>query len=66
MHGLAPVMLLDDVSAFLDAARRDALFDLLARFGAQVFMTGVDTASFAALGRSAERFSVVPGRVEPM
>jgi DNA replication and repair protein RecF len=66
MHGLAPVMLLDDVSAFLDAARRDALFELLARFGAQVFMTGVDTASFEALGGSAERFSVTPGRVEPM
>lgn len=66
MHRLAPVMLLDDVSAFLDAARRDALFELLARFGAQVFMTGVDTASFEALGGSAERFSVTPGRVEPM
>ncbi len=61
MHGLAPVMLLDDVSAFLDAARRDALFELLARFGAQVFMTGVDAASFAALGTSAERFIVTPG-----
>jgi DNA replication and repair protein RecF len=66
MHGLAPVMLLDDVSAFLDAVRRDALFELLARFGAQVFMTGVDTASFAALGGSTERFSVMPGKVEPM
>jgi DNA replication and repair protein RecF len=66
MHGFAPVMLLDDVAAFLDAARRDALFDLLARFGAQVFMTGVDEASFQALGNSAERFSVVPGKVRPL
>lgn len=66
MHGLAPVMLLDDVSAFLDAARRDALFELLARFGAQVFMTGVDAASFAALGPSAERFFVTPGKLERM
>jgi len=66
MHGFAPVMLLDDVAAFLDAARRDALFDLLARFGAQVFMTGVDEASFQALGNSAERFSVVPGTVRPL
>ena len=66
MHGFAPVMLLDDVAAFLDAARRDALFDLLARFGAQVFMTGVDKASFQALGNSAERFSVVPGKVRLM
>ncbi len=65
MHGLAPVMLLDDVSAFLDEQKRDALFDLLARFGAQVFMTGVDAASFEALGKSAERFAVTPGKVEP-
>lgn len=66
MHGLAPVMLLDDVSAFLDAARRDALFELLARFGAQVFMTGVDAASFEALGPSAERFFVTPGKLDRM
>jgi DNA replication and repair protein RecF len=66
MHGLAPVMLLDDVSAFLDAERRDALFDLLARFGAQVFMTGVDLAPFAALGTAAERFAVTPGKVVPL
>ena len=66
MHGLAPVMLLDDVAAFLDAARRDALFDLLARFGAQVFMTGVDRASFEALGEAAERFQVTSGRAVPM
>jgi DNA replication and repair protein RecF len=66
MHGLAPVMLLDDVAAFLDATRRDALFDLLARFGAQVFMTGVDESSFQALGKSAERFKVTPGKVLPM
>lgn len=66
MHGFAPVMLLDDVAAFLDAARRDALFDLLERFGAQVFMTGVDESSFRALGKSAQRFSVIPGKVLPM
>lgn len=63
MHGDAPVMLLDDVSAFLDAARRDALFELLARFGAQVFMTGVDLAAFSALGDDAERFAVTSGKV---
>ncbi len=66
MHGFAPVMLLDDVAAFLDAARRDSLFELLARFGAQVFMTGVDESSFGALGKSAERFHVAPGKVRPM
>jgi DNA replication and repair protein RecF len=64
MHGFAPVMLLDDVSAFLDQQRRDALFELLTRFGAQVFMTGVDAASFEALG-DAERFTVSTGKAAP-
>jgi DNA replication and repair protein RecF len=66
MHGLAPVMLLDDVSAFLDEERRAALFELLARFGAQVFMTGVDLAPFSALSELAERFAITPGKVAPI
>jgi DNA replication and repair protein RecF len=66
MHGLAPVMLLDDVSSFLDEERRVALFELLAHFDAQVFMTGVDPASFASLGSRLERFSVTPGNIVPM
>jgi DNA replication and repair protein RecF len=65
MHALAPVVLLDDVSAFLDAERRAALFDALAALGAQVFMTGVDESAFAALDAQAERFRVRPGAVEP-
>jgi DNA replication and repair protein RecF len=63
MHGFAPVMLLDDVSAFLDAEHRAALFEVLGDLGAQTFMTGVDEAAFAALGESAERFLVRPGAV---
>jgi len=64
MHGLAPVLLLDDVSAFLDAERRAALFEALGRLGAQVFMTGVDGEAFAALREHAQRFRVTPGKVE--
>lgn len=63
MQGLAPVLLLDDVAAYLDAERRAALYEALARLGAQVVMTGADPAAFAALPR-AERFAVTPGRVE--
>jgi len=66
MHGLTPVMLLDDVSAFLDEERRGALFDLLTRFGAQVFMTGVDLAPFSTLADRTERFMIAPGKVAPM
>ncbi|MEX0590190.1 MAG: DNA replication/repair protein RecF [Xanthobacteraceae bacterium] len=64
MHGAAPVVLLDDVAAFLDEERRSALFEALMRLGAQVWMTGVDDSAFAALGDCGERFRVRPGWVE--
>jgi len=58
MHGFQPVILLDDVAAFLDEARRLALFALLDRLGAQVFMTGVDASAFAPVAGRAEHFRV--------
>ena len=63
MHGAAPIVLLDDVAAFLDAERRAALFEALQRLGAQVWISGVDDSAFADLP-SAERFRVTPGLVE--
>ncbi|WP_454683202.1 DNA replication/repair protein RecF [Ancylobacter moscoviensis] len=66
MAGMAPVMLLDDVVAYLDPARRAALFEALDALGGQVWMTGADPSAFAALGARAERFAVTPGRVEAM
>jgi DNA replication and repair protein RecF len=66
MHGFSPVVLLDDVSAFLDAEHRGALFEVLTQLGAQTFMTGVDIAAFAALGSRAQRFVVRPGSVEAL
>jgi DNA replication and repair protein RecF len=64
MHGAAPVVLLDDVAAFLDADRRAALFEALSQLGAQIWITGVDDSAFADL-KTAERFSVRPGLVKP-
>ncbi len=61
MHGFAPVVLLDDVAAFLDAERRAALFRALEKLGAQVLVTGVDESAFSALDPSAARFRVTPG-----
>jgi DNA replication and repair protein RecF len=61
MHGFAPIVLLDDVAAFLDAERRAALFNALEKLGAQVLVTGVDESAFAALDASAVRFRVTPG-----
>lgn len=62
MQGLAPVVLLDDVVAYLDGERRRGLFQALAKLGAQVFMTGADPSAFAAL-EGAEHFVVSPGEV---
>ncbi len=65
MTGRAPVMLLDDVVAYLDPDRRAALFDALATLGGQVWMTGADPSAFAALGSRAERFDIRPGQIVP-
>jgi DNA replication and repair protein RecF len=61
MHGFAPVVLLDDVAAFLDSERRAALFAALEKLGAQVLVTGVDESAFSALDPAAARFRVTPG-----
>jgi DNA replication and repair protein RecF len=64
MTGFAPVLLLDEVVAHLDPARRSALYDALMRLGAQVWMTGADPATFAAIEAQAAVFDVSLGRVE--
>lgn len=66
MAGMAPVMLLDDVVAYLDPERRAALFAALDALGGQVWMTGADPSAFAALAGAAERFAVTPGHVAPL
>jgi DNA replication and repair protein RecF len=54
-RGMAPVLLLDEVAAHLDAARRDALFARLAGLGGQIWMTGTDKDAFAgAFARGAQ------------
>ena len=53
-----PILLLDEVAAHLDAARRAALFEAVAALGAQAWLTGTDAAIFA---RSAPR-PVLPRR----
>src|SRR5437660_5566353 len=65
MTGFAPVLLLDEVIAHLDPARRVALYDALAALAAQVWMTGADPAPFADVASRAQVFAVRPGRVAP-
>jgi DNA replication and repair protein RecF len=63
MTGYAPVLLLDEVVAHLDPARRAALYDALAELGAQVWMTGADAAAFGDLKGRAQMFEVRAGAV---
>ncbi len=48
--GAAPILLLDEVVAHLDSARRTSLFDELAALGSQVWLTGTDRILFEELG----------------
>jgi DNA replication and repair protein RecF len=66
MTGFAPVLLLDEVIAHLDPARRAALYDALAGLGAQVWMTGADPAAFGDIVGRARAFEVRGGGVEPL
>ena len=60
-QGAAPVLLLDEVAAHLDPARRAALYDAVCALGAQAWMTGTDAGLFADLGVRAQRFAVAEG-----
>jgi DNA replication and repair protein RecF len=59
-----PILLLDEVAAHLDPARRAALFDRLSAGGGQVWLTGTEPDPFSAIGPSATWLTVAEGRVE--
>ena len=63
MTGITPLLLLDEVVAHLDPGRRTALFNELAKLGAQVWLTGADPAAFTDIGPSGEVFEVDTGRI---
>jgi len=65
MTGLAPVLLLDEVVAHLDPARRVALYEELLQLGTQVWMTGADPALFAEVGTGAAVIEVASGQLAP-
>ena len=65
MTGFAPLLLLDEIVAHLDPARRAALYDALANLGAQVWMTGADPAAFGDIVGRAQVFEVRGGMVQP-
>lgn len=59
-RGMAPLLLLDEVAAHLDARHRGALFVEVAELGAQAWYAGTDRNVFAPLSDSAQFVSVGP------
>ena len=57
-HGTPPILLLDEVAAHLDAARRTALYDEICQLGAQAFMTGTGVELFTDLRGRAQFYEV--------
>ncbi len=60
--GHAPVLLLDEIAAHLDASRRAALFERLAATGSQFWMTGTDRGLFDAMA-DARHYRIDAGQI---
>ncbi|MGB3278326.1 MAG: DNA replication and repair protein RecF, partial [Pseudorhodobacter sp.] len=56
--GAAPILLLDEVAAHLDAQRRAALYDEICALGAQAIMTGTENMLFDSLAGRAQGFAL--------
>lgn len=61
----APILLLDEVAAHLDARRRAALFDEIEALGLQAFLTGTDEMLFEGLSGRAQGFLVDAAGLTP-
>jgi len=65
LKGQAPLMLMDEMAAHLDADRRVALFEALSSLGSQCWLTGTDSSLFEELSGRAEFFNVSDGTIQP-
>ena len=63
LEGTAPLVLLDEVAAHLDASRKEALFGEILRLGAQAWMTGTDRELFAPLAGDAQILALRAGEI---
>jgi DNA replication and repair protein RecF len=64
LEGTGPLVLLDEVAAHLDAARRKALFGEILRLGVQAWMTGTDKDLFSPIAQDAQILAVNRGTIE--
>jgi DNA replication and repair protein RecF len=62
-RGTAPLLLLDEIAAHLDAARRAALFGEITSLGAQAWMSGTDEQAFTPILGRAQHFRVERGQL---
>jgi DNA replication and repair protein RecF len=60
-RGRAPLLLLDEVAAHLDAAHREALVEEILALGIQAWMTGTDRTLFESLDDRAQFYAVQDG-----
>ena len=64
-RGVAPILLLDEVVAHLDAIRRAALFEEILALDLQAWLTGTEAVLFAELGGRAQFFGVRDAIIAP-
>jgi DNA replication and repair protein RecF len=62
-EGASPLLLLDEITAHLDADRRAALFAEILRLGAQAWMTGTDASAFESLAGKGRFWRVRDGKI---
>ena len=63
-EGVIPILLLDEITAHLDAERRNTLFELLIDLGGQVWLTGTEKNLFKHLRNKASFFNIFDSNVE--
>ena len=64
-RGVRPLLLLDEVAAHLDAARREALLAEVLSLGGQAWLTGTERSVFVGLGGNAQWLGVEDSTVSP-
>jgi DNA replication and repair protein RecF len=62
--GYVPIILLDEVAAHLDDARREFLFSFLSGMNGQVWLTGTDAGIFSSLENVARFYEVGGGQAQ--
>jgi len=62
-RGYMPLLLLDEISAHLDVARRESLFKLIMQMDVQAWITGTEKDFFSSLGEDVQRVEIKEGNL---